>query len=112
MLRFLIFHHLIFYILFLCLKILKNVVKAMVQKQQLNHPVLWDMNCRNHRNYGLKTWPVAYLIDTHGKVFWEGNPARVVNRRKATAELKKLIEEKLRAVKTTRKAAAQQEHKR
>ena len=78
-----------------------NVVKAIVEKQQLNHPVLWDMNCRNHRNYGLKNWPVAYLVDIHGKVFWEGNPARVVNRPKATAELKKLIEENLRAVNTT-----------
>ena len=84
-----------------------NVVKAIVEKQQLNHPVLWAMNCRNHKNYGLKNWPVAYLVDTHGKVFWEGNPARVVNRPKATAELKKLIEEKLRAVKTARKTAAE-----
>ena len=84
-----------------------NVVKAIVEKQQLNHPVLWDMNCRNHENYGLKNWPVAYLVDTHGKVFWEGNPARVVNRPQATADLKKLIEEKLKAVKTPRNAAAQ-----
>jgi len=86
-----------------------DVVKAAVEKQKLKHPVLWDMNCRNHKNYGLKNWPVAYLIDTHGKVFWEGNPARVVNRPKASAELKKLIEEKLKAVKMTRKTAAQSE---
>ena len=83
-----------------------NVVKAIVEKQQLNHPVLWDMNCRNHENYGLKNWPVAYLVDTHGKVFWEGNPARVVNRPQAAAELHKLIEEKLKAVKATGEAAA------
>ena len=46
------------------------------------------------------------LIDTQGKVFWEGNPARVVNRRKAAAALRKLIEEKLKAVQTAGKAAA------
>jgi hypothetical protein len=72
-----------------------NVVKEIVEKQRLNHPVLWDSKCRNHDNYGLKNWPVAYLIDTKGKVFWEGNPAQVVNRSKASASLRKLVESKL-----------------
>lgn len=89
-----------------------NVVKEIVEKQHLNHPVLWDRNCRNHKNYGLKHWPVAYLVDVQGRVFWEGNLARVVNRRKATVELKNLIEEKLKAVKLTGKAAAPLENSR
>ena len=72
-----------------------NVVKAIVEKQQLNHPVLWDLECRNHDNYGLKNWPVSYLVDTEGKVFWEGNPARFVNRLKESAAQRKLIESKL-----------------
>ena len=72
-----------------------NVVKAIVEKQKLNHPVLWDHECRNHDNYGLKNWPVAYLVDTEGKVVWEGNPARVVNRSKEAASLRRLIESKL-----------------
>jgi len=74
-----------------------DVVKELVEKQQLNHPVLWDWNCRNHNNYGLKNWPVAYLIDSEGKVFWEGNPARVADRTNDSAELRKLIESKLAA---------------
>ena len=72
-----------------------SVVKGQVEKQQLNHPVLWDWKCRNHDNYGLKNWPVAYLVDTKGIVFWEGNPARVVSRAKDSAALRKLIESKL-----------------
>ena len=72
-----------------------NVVKEIVEKQRLNHPVLWDWKCRNHDNYGLKNWPVAYLLDTKGKVFWEGNPARFVNRKRDSAAMRKLIESKL-----------------
>ena len=72
-----------------------NVVKKIVEKQRLNHPVLWDWKCRNHDNYGLKAWPVSYLIDTKGKVFWEGNPARFVNRKRGSAAMRKLIESKL-----------------
>ena len=89
-----------------------DVVRAIVERQHLKHPVLWDKNSRNNKNYGLKKWPVAYLIDTQGKVFWEGNPARVVNRSKAAAALRKLIEEKLKAVKTAGKAAARQKSNR
>ena len=72
-----------------------NVVKEIVEKQRLNHPVLWDRKCRNHDNYGLENWPVAYLVDTKGKVFWEGNPARFVNRKRDSAAMRKLIESKL-----------------
>ncbi len=72
-----------------------NVVKEIVEKQRLNHPVLWDWECRNHDNYGLENWPVAYLVDTKGKVFWEGNPARFVNRKRDSAAMRKLIESKL-----------------
>ncbi len=72
-----------------------NVVKEIVEKQRLNHPVLWDWKCRNHENYGLENWPVAYFVDTKGKVFWEGNPARFVNRKRDSAAMRKLIESKL-----------------
>ena len=72
-----------------------NVVKEIVEKQRLNHPVLWDWKCRNHDNYGLENWPVAYLVDTKGKVFWEGNPARFVHRKRDSAAMRKLIESKL-----------------
>jgi hypothetical protein len=59
--------------------------------------VLWDYRCRNHKNYGLENWPVSYLVDGDGKMFWEGNPARVVERPKAAAALRTLIETKLKA---------------
>ncbi len=73
-----------------------EVVKKNAEKLCLKHPVLWDKDCRNHRQYGLKKWPVAYLIGTDGKVFWEGNPARVVNRPEHLREFRKLIEAELK----------------
>ena len=72
-----------------------DVVTEMVSTQNLKHPVLWDLDCRNHRNYGLKNWPVAYLVDGNGKVFWEGNPARFVNRKKDSERMKNLIRSKM-----------------
>jgi len=72
------------------------VVKENAEKLALKHPVLWDKDCENHRQYGLKNWPVAYLIGTDGKVFWEGNPARVVNRPEQLREFNKLIEAELK----------------
>ena len=71
------------------------IVKRSVEKQALVHPVLWDKDCRNHRQYGLKNWPVAYLIGADGKVFWEGNPAQVMERMDRLREFRKLIEAKL-----------------
>jgi hypothetical protein len=67
--------------------------------QELNHPVLWDKGNQNHKNYGITSWPTAYLIGADGKVFWEGNPARVRFRAEDVESLKKLIEEHLKAVK-------------
>jgi hypothetical protein len=46
----------------------------------------------------LKNWPVAYLVGTDGKVFWEGNPARVVARPEEVQALKRLIEAQLENV--------------
>ncbi len=79
------------------------MVKKNAETLGLKHPVLWDKDCRNHRAYGLKNWPVAYLIGTDGKVFWEGNPARVVNRPKQLEEFKKLIETELKKSASGRK---------
>ncbi len=42
---------------------------------ELGHPVLWDQANRNHKNYGINSWPAAYLLGADGKVFWQGNPA-------------------------------------
>ncbi len=77
-----------------------EVVKKNAVKLVLKHPVLWDKDCRNHRQYGLKNWPVAYLVGTDGKVFWEGNPARVVDRPKQLDEFNKRIEMELKKSKS------------
>ena len=80
-----------------------EVVKKNAEKLGLKHPVLWDKDCRNHRQYGLKNWPVAYLIGTDGKVFWEGNPAKVVDRPERVREFRELIEAELKKIKPATK---------
>ena len=70
-------------------------MKKSVAKQALRHPVLWDKDCRNQRQYGLKNWPVAYLIGKDGKVFWEGNPAQIMERADRLREFRKLLEANL-----------------
>jgi hypothetical protein len=82
-----------------------DAVRKSVQEQALEHPVLWDAACRNHRNYGLKNWPVAYLVGTDGKVFWEGNPARIVARSREVQALRRLIEAQLETVEPERSIA-------
>ena len=69
----------------------------MVQQKGLRHPVLWDDACRNTKAYGVTAWPRAWLIDKAGNVFWEGNPARVVNRKTKADALRSLLKQKLEA---------------
>jgi len=64
---------------------------------KLKHSALWDKENRNHDNYGIASWPTAYLIGPDGKVFWEGNPAVSLRREKELTAFKKLLEEKLNA---------------
>ncbi len=44
----------------------------------MKHHVLWDEDCRNHRRYGIRTWPIAFLIGKDGRVMWEGRPSKAV----------------------------------
>ena len=62
---------------------------------KLKHSALWDKDNRNHTNYGIASWPTAYLIGPDGKVFWEGNPAVNLRREKDLASFRKLLESKL-----------------
>ena len=55
---------------------------------EIKHAVLWDENNRNHKNYGIQSWPIVYVIGTDGKVFWQGNPAF---RHKEAKNLRKLL---------------------
>jgi hypothetical protein len=63
--------------------------------RELGHPVLWDEANRNHKTYGISSWPAAYLIGADGKVFWEGNPARARFRRQEVDEMRALLEKHL-----------------
>ena len=64
---------------------------------KLKHSALWDKDNRNHDNYGIASWPTAYLIGPDGKVFWEGNPAVSLRREKDLVSFRKLLESKLPA---------------
>lgn len=61
--------------------------------------MLWDQGNRNHNNYGIKSWPTAYLIGADGIVFWQGNPARLSARSDEIQQFRQLLEERLREVK-------------
>lgn len=72
-----------------------EVMRSMVESAKLKHPVLWDSDCRNTKAYGVTAWPIAYLIGRDGKVFWEGNPARWLQRENRRVRMRQLLEEKL-----------------
>ena len=75
-----------------------DVVAQAVKDKKTFHPVLWDEECRNTERYGVSAWPVAYLIGTDGRVVWEGNPQRIVSRKKPHQQLMKLVEAELAKV--------------
>jgi hypothetical protein len=68
-----------------------DLVRDGVAEKQTKHPVLWDKGRQNQKNYGVRAWPVSYLIDKQGRVFWEGNFARTVNRPDAAQALREKI---------------------
>lgn len=45
----------------------------------MKHYVLWDEDGRNHRCYGVRSWPAALLIGRDGRVIWEGRPSKVLD---------------------------------
>lgn len=70
--------------------------------REVCHAILWDQDNRNHTNYGIRSWPTAYLIGADGTVFWEGNPAWTHGRPEDLDNLKMLLEAQLRAAQNTR----------
>ena len=70
--------------------------KKSVIRQQVPQFVLWDKANQNTRNYGIKAWPIGYLIGPDGKVKWEGNPARTIRRAKPHRQLVELLESNLK----------------
>jgi hypothetical protein len=65
--------------------------------QDVRHPVLWDESNRNHKNYGIASWPTAYVIGRNGKIIWQGNPARMQDRPDSLAEFRELLKKNLEA---------------
>jgi peroxiredoxin len=49
-------------------------VQAHAEEENLPFPILHDAGAEVCDAYGLKAFPVAYLIDETGKVIWEGHP--------------------------------------
>lgn len=72
-----------------------TIVRESVFRQKLRHFVLSDQGSRNHEAYGISAWPAAYLLGRDGRVVWEGNPNRVVDREEPLAELLDLMESEL-----------------
>jgi hypothetical protein len=58
--------------------------------------VLWDRDNLNHKNYGITSWPAAYLIGPDGKVFWQGNPERMQSHPDSVVKFRELLEAQLK----------------
>lgn len=71
--------------------------KANVESRDLGHAVLWDAGNHNHQNYGIASWPAAFLIGADGKVFWQGNPNRMESRSADKQSFQKLLQDQLKA---------------
>jgi hypothetical protein len=71
--------------------------KVNVESQDVRHAVLWDKGNQNHRNYGIASWPAAFLIGADGKVFWQGNPNRMEARKDELENFRTLLQNQLRA---------------
>ena len=75
----------------------KDALATAVEKAEVKFPVLWDKDQVNCKEYGIKGYPSAYLIDVEGKVVWEGNPSPT------DADLDKAVAKELEKVKTEKK---------
>lgn len=50
----------------------KEDLKRAIAKGGVIFPVLWDREGKTCERYGVKAYPVAYLIGASGEVVWEG----------------------------------------
>jgi hypothetical protein len=80
---------------------LREESAELAQQSGVRHPVLWDKDNRNHDNYGIQSWPAAFLIDASGKVFWQGNPAQAINREDERQQLQEMLKTQLEAADQT-----------
>lgn len=47
-------------------------VRGHMKNQKMGYPVLFDCGGRMWKELGLRGYPMAFLIGSDGKVFWEG----------------------------------------
>lgn len=71
--------------------------RSSVEAKDIEHLVLWDKGNQNHQRFGIHTWPRAFLIGADGRILWQGNPARIVNRPSAMMAMRDRIEQALDA---------------
>ena len=65
------------------------------RNEKVAHPVLWDRDNRNHKNYAIMAWPSTYLVGPDGRVFWQGNAAAIRKRPDESAALRRALDEQL-----------------
>ncbi len=47
-------------------------LKSYVRDKGVRYPLLFDPSNNNYRALGLRAYPAAFLLDSRGKVIWEG----------------------------------------
>jgi AhpC/TSA family len=71
----------------------KKKVEKSLAEFKAKYPALWDKGGTNCKAYGIKVYPIAYLIGVDGTVVWEGFP------KPTDPELEKLVAKELARVK-------------
>jgi hypothetical protein len=77
--------------------------RARLARWVATHPVLWDRDSANARNYAVREWPSAFLLGPDGTVVWQGNPATITRDRNTELEFRELLAEQLRRAELVRK---------
>lgn len=72
--------------------------RRLIKGTRVTHPILWDLDGRNHQNYGVTTWPYCFLIGVDGRIVWQGNPARLESRRQEADRFRATLATELRKV--------------
>lgn len=69
-----------------------------VRADEVPYRTIWDEGAKLCTAYGVRGFPSAYLLDTEGKVIWEGHP------HSSTEAIEALIKEKTATVADDKKA--------
>jgi peroxiredoxin len=69
----------------------KDKVKDFVRENKMRFPVAIDKNRQTNSAYGIRSIPTAYLIDSKGKVIWQGHTMQLTE---------SIVEDALKSVKS------------